>query len=244
GETSYIFVRFADKNKDGDFDTLPLLFVFGEEILMTISLKHLPSLDSFTGGKINFATTQRARLVLQILQQVGEHYDGYISGTSRQIKSIRARLRGHEIGNQDFIDFVTIEDELNEFYSSLQPMNAMLRRLLLGRHIPLYEDDRDIVEDILLNNEQSMEACTSNIKSIRNIREAYSAISSHNLNRTIKILTVATVVITIPLSITAIYSMNVALPGQHDPNAFWAIIAAILIVVILLFVVGRRKRIF
>lgn len=244
GETSYIFVRFADKNEDDEFDTVPLLFVFGKEILITIAFKHLPSLDGFTSGKVDFVTTEPAKLVLQILEQIGEHYDTHISETSRQIKAIRARLRGHDIGNQDFIDFVTIEDELNEFYSSLQPMDAMLRRLLLDNYIPLFDEDRAKIEDILLNNQQSMEACTSNIKSVRNIREAYRAISSNNLNRTIKILTVATVVITIPLSITAIYSMNVSLPGQHDPNAFWIIMVVILIVVILLFVVGSRKRIF
>lgn len=244
GEQNYIFVRFVYKDDDGEISTAPLLFVFDSNFLITVSLVRFPSLDSFFNGEIDFATGSQAKLVLQIIQQISEHYDGYISSASKQIKAIRSRLRGHEITNQDFIDFVTLEDVMNEFLSSLEPTNAMLRRLLLDRYLPLFEDNQDIVEDLLLNNEQSIEACHSNMKSIRNIREAYSAISSHNLNRTIKILTVATVVITIPLSITAIYSMNVALPGQHDRNAFWVIMAAILIVVILLFVVGRRKKIF
>lgn len=241
---SYIFVRFAYRDTDGELQTVPLLFIFDEEILITISLVSLPSLDQFVGGRIEFATTQRTKLVLQILQQVSEHYDAYISMTSKQIKVIRSRLRGHEISNQDFIDFVTIEDELNEFLSSLLPTNATLRRLLLGRYMPLFEEDQDIVEDLLLNNEQSIEACNSNMKSIANIRDAYSSISGNNLNRSIKILTVATVLITIPLSITAIYSMNVSLPGEHSPNAFWVVMAVIVIVMVLLVIVGRRKKIF
>jgi magnesium transporter len=114
----------------------------------------------------------------------------------------------------------------------------------LGKYLPMFEQDQDIVEDILLNNEQSIEACNSNMKTISTIREAYSAISNNNLNRTMKILTVATVVITIPLSITAIYSMNVALPGQHYPHAFWIIMAVCLVVVVLVFFLGRKKRIF
>lgn len=244
GNYSYIFVRFAYKSKRAETDTAPFLFIFSDEVLITVSLIDLPSLDKFISGKVDYATTQRARLVLLILQQMSEHYDTLISVTSKQIKTIRNRLRGHDIGNRDFVAFVTIQDELNEFLASLQPTNLTLRRLLQGGYVPLFEEDQDIVEDLLLNNEQAIESCNTNIKSIENIREAYTAISNNNLNRTMKILTIATVVITIPLSITAIYSMNVPLPGQHDPNAFWVIVGVCLAVVVLVFVLGRRRRIF
>lgn len=244
GEQSYIFVRFVYKNKDGDLVTAPLLFVFGAEMTITVSLVRLPSLDTFFNGKIDFATTQRAKLVLQILQQVSEHYDAYIKGAAKQIKGIRARLRGHEIANQDFIDFVTIEDELNEFLSSLLPTNATLRRLLLGRYMPLFEEDQDIVEDLLLNNEQSIEACRSNMKSIVNIREAYTSISSNNLNRTIKVLTIATVMLNIPNLFYQMYGMNMGLPLQAEPWAFWAMISFTIILVLLVALFARRKKIF
>jgi magnesium transporter len=244
GEVSYIFVRFALKDQDGELITMPLLFVFGEELLMTVSLVRLPALDTFLGGKIEFATTQRAKLVLQILQQIGEHYDAYIATTNKQIKQIRARLRGHAIGNQDFIDFVTIEDELNEFLSALVPTNATLRRLLLGRYMPLFDEDQDIVEDLLLNNEQSIEACNSNTKSIANIREAYTSISSNNLNRTIKILTIVTVMIAIPNLFYSMYGMNVDLPWQHEPWSYWLIVGFTVVMVLIAAIIARRKRIF
>lgn len=244
GEISYIFVRFAMIDDDGELQTMPLLFVFGKELLMTISPVRLPPLATFVQSKVEFATTQRAKLVLQILNLVSNHYDSYISTTSKQIKRIRAHLRRHEIGNQDFIEFVNIEDELNEFLSALIPTNATLRRLLLGRYIPLFEEDQDIVEDLLLNNEQSIEACNSNLKSVANIRDAYSSISANNLNRTIKILTIATVMIAMPNLFFSMYGMNVALPFQHR---LWAFPALIIFSIVLLLTVaryGRRNRIF
>lgn len=243
-DISYIFVRFVLKNEEGELITMPLLFIFGTELLMTVSLVRLPALDMFVRGKIQFATTQRAKLVLQILQQIGEHYDAYITATSKQIKLIRAHLKGHEIGNQDFIDFVTIEDELNEFLSALIPTNATLRRLMLGRYMPLFAEDQDIVEDLLLNNEQSIEACNSNMKSISNIREAYSSISANNLNRTIKVLTIATVMIAIPNLFFSMYGMNIDLPFQHHHWAFGALVLFTLILLLVTANYGRRKRIF
>jgi magnesium transporter len=243
-EQTYIFVRYAYKNAEAELVTVPLLFVFSEDIVLTISLVHLPTLEKFLRGKIEFATTQRAKLVLQILHQIVEQYDAYINSTSKQIKLIRSRLRGHEISNQDFIDFVLIEDELNEFLAALMPTNATLRRLLRGRYIPLFEEDQDIIEDLLLNNEQSIEACNSNIKSIVNIREAYSSISSNNLNRTIKRLTIATVMIMLPSMFFGLYGMNVALPGQTHEWAFPLIVIGSVGFSLAVFGIARRKRFF
>jgi magnesium transporter len=244
GEQSYIFVRFAYKNEDGDIETAPLLFVIAGDILVTVSQVRLPALEAFASSKIDFATTQRAKLLLLILQRIVEQYDGYISRTSKQIKLIRSRLRGHEISNQDFIDFVLIEDELNEFLSSLMPTNATLRRLLLGRYVPLFAEDQDIVEDLLLNNEQSIEACNSNMQSIIHIREAYTSISSNNLNRTIKILTILTVLIMLPSAFYGMYGMNISLPFAEEAWAFAAIITFTIALNILVIAVARRKRIF
>ncbi len=243
GDHVYIFVRFAYKNTENEIVTAPLLFVFAEDALLTISLVRFPSLDRFLTGRVDFATTQRAKLVLQILHEIVEQYDAFISGSSKRIKFIRSRLRSHGISNKDFADFVIIEDELNEFLGALQPTNATLRRLLLGRHIPLFDEDQDIVEDLLLANEQSIEASSSNIKSIVNIREAYSSISSNNLNQTMKVLTVATVIIALPNLFYGMYGMNVPLPLQHEPWAYWVVLGFTVAVVVVGLLIARRKRI-
>ncbi len=244
GEHTYIYVRFAYSNSRGELSTAPLLIVFsGGEYVLTISQVHLPALDFFMRGRIVFATTQRAKLVLLILSHISDQYDGFISKTSRQIKLIRSRLRGNGITNQDLLDFVTIEDDLNEFQSSLQPTNAALRRLLVGKLIPLFEEDHDIVEDLLLNNEQSIEAIRSNLRSITNIRDAYSAISSNNLNRTITLLTLATILVALPNVFFGMYGMNVELPFQHTGWAYEAIVSLNVLVITLIIYIVRKKRI-
>lgn len=244
GDQSYIFVRYAYKTAEAELATVPLLFVFSDDLIMTISLVRLPSINKFLEGKVDFATTQKAKLVLQILHQIVEQYDTYINHTSKQIKLIRSRLRGHEISNQDFIDFVVIEDELNEFLASLLPTNATLRRLLRGRYIPLFAEDQDIVEDLLLNNEQSVEACNSNIKSIVNIREAYSSISSNNLNRTMKRLTLFTVLLTVPNVVFGMYGMNVELPLQHQAWAYPVVLSSSILLLLIIYTIARSRRFF
>jgi len=244
GDKSYIFMRYAYTNDDLELTTAPLLFIVGADTLITVALGEMPRLQRFTSGKVEFATTQRTKLVLQILYQIVDEYEIFINNISRQTKMIRSRLRGHEIGNQDFVDFVLIEDELNEFLSALLPTTAILRRLLLGKHIQLYEEDQDLVEDLLLNNEQSIESCNSNIKTIINIREAYSTINSNNLNRSMKVLTAFTVLITLPNVVYGMYSMNIPLPFQHDKWAFALVFPLSLVLSWIVFVIARKRRIF
>lgn len=243
GDHTYIFVRFAYRASNGEMDTAPLLIVFDDSLVITVSAVRLPAVDSLLKGRTSFATTQRTKLILLILSQISDQYDSFINQTSRKIKSIRARLRGQTITNNDLIDFVTIEDDLNEFLASLLPTNAALRRLLAGRQLPLFEQDQDLVEDLLLNNEQSIEAIRSNLRSISNIRDAYSAISANNLNRTITVLTLATILVALPNVFFGMYGMNVILPGQHAKGAFFIIITINVLLILSIITFARKKRI-
>jgi len=243
GEQGYIFVRYPYKKNDGEMDTAPLLIMFDAEIVVTISPLRLTAVETLIKSKkVSFATTQRTKLILLLLSHISEQYDACVNQTSRSIKSIRSRLRGKGITNQDLLDFVTLEDELNEFMASLLPTNANLRRLLASHQLPMFEEDQDIVEDLLLNNEQSIEAIRSNLKSIANMREAYSAISANNLNRTLTVLTVATILISVPSFAMGVYSLNIPLPFQHTSWIFWVIMGINVTLMSSVIYVARKKR--
>lgn len=242
GKQLYAFVRIALRDKDGEYDTFPLLIILVDKTIITIAARHFPALETLTSGQASFVTSDRIRLVLLAMQQVTEQYDRLIDRTSRKIKAVRQRLRTHAVTNQDFVDFVIIEDELNEFLSALQPNNAVLRRLLVGRRLD--DDDQELVEDVLLMNEQSIENCNSNIKSIVGVRDAHSSISDNSLNQTMKVLTVATLAMAIPNMIFGVYSMNVETPFQHANGAFEIIVGFTVVVLVIAMWLGHKKGIF
>ena len=186
GEQTYLFTRFVHAdNNDLILTTTPLLFILHSEGLVTVSLDAIPHLDKLTEGEAIIDTTQPGKLLLQILDVIDSQFEEHLSDITKQIRSTRSRLRVDEIRNQDFIDFVTIEDELNEFMTALNPMSSILKRMLLGKHFKLHSSDKELVEDLLLNNEQSLANCRSSTKSVINIREAYSTIMSNKLNQII-----------------------------------------------------------
>lgn len=242
GDQVYIFVRYAYSTPEGEVETMPLLLVFSPTFLITISLRQVDPILDFAQGKVQFNTTQRAKLVLQILDKIVDKYDVYITKASKQIKTVRQRLRGQTMRNQDFVDFVVIEDELNDFLADLGPTNAMLRRMMRGRHIPLFDEDQDIIEDLLLNNDQSIEACNANIKSIINIREAYSSINSNNLNRSMQYLTLVTVIFAVPNMFFGMYGMNIGLPFQEELWAYSLVALAAIAATAMVLIYARVKK--
>lgn len=241
-DQNYIFTRFVYTDSSGQVDTVTLLIITSPNFFITISTARLPQLDRMINGRFDVTTTQRTKLLLQLLNQIVSAYDTQLSAIGRQIKATRSRLRVEDIRNQDFINFVAIEDQVDDFLSALAPTNAILRRLLTGKHLKLFEEDKDLLEDLLLNTEQSIESCRTSVKTIVNIREAYSTIMGNNLNRVIRQLTVLTVIMTVPTIVSGIYGMNVALPFEGTPWAFAFVIMLILGISGFLLLIFRRQR--
>lgn len=241
-DQNYIFTRFVYTDSSLQVDTVTLLIITSPSFFITISSAKLPQLDRMVGGRLDVTTTQRTKLLLQLLNQIVSAYDTELAAIGRQIKTTRSRLRREDIRNQDFINFVAVEDQIDDFLSALAPTNAILRRLLTGKHLKLFEEDKDLLEDLLLNSEQSIESCRTSLKTIVNIREAYSTIMGNNLNRVIRQLTVLTVIMTVPTIVSGIYGMNVALPFEGTPWAFTFVLLMIIGISAFLLIIFRRQR--
>jgi magnesium transporter len=107
-----------------------------------------------------------------------------------------------------------------------------------------HSQDTEAIEDILLYIRQLIVAIQSHNQSITSIRNAYGTIANNVLNQRMKTLTVLTVLITLPNVLFGMYGMNVALPFQNQPWVYSAITTFSVIVIILVFVIARRRGIF
>lgn len=125
---------------------------------------------------------------------------------------------------RDIAIFVEYERKLNDYLDALIPTNTALEKLLSGKYLRLYEDDRDLVEDLSIDTEQQITRCKSMLRTITNVRDSYRALMDTRLNETIRLLTVITLALTIPTALAGLYGMNVDLPGNEtSPHMFWII---------------------
>jgi magnesium transporter len=238
--TTYIFTRIPYEDEQGKIQTSPALLGVAESFVFSVTRTPLPFFARFIDGHVPFHTTQKVRLLLQMLMEVDVAYSRFITLISKEVRRLQARL-DTQISNRDIIRFVHFETVLNDLLDALVPTNAAVQKVLSGKFLVLYEEDKDFVEDMYLANNQLIELCRSNIRTIMNIRTAYSTIMSNTLNRVIKLLTSLTIVLTIPTIIVNLYGMNVPLPFQSSAHAFWIIMGmATALTLIVLWVLHRK----
>ena len=241
-EAVYIFTRipFSLENKIEKITTVPLLVIISNNFIMTICQKPLYFIDKFLEGNIDFSTTQKTKLFLLIFSQINSSYNRNLTRIIRQVRTISIHLEN--IKNHDIVQFVMFEAVLNDFLSALNPTNNILKQLLSGKILKLYENDKDLTEDLFLSNNQLIERSQMNLNIISNIRNAYSTIMTNNLNRVIKFLTALTIILNVPMIISSFYGMNVSLPLAGSPMAFWQISSFTLIITLILLLVFSKNR--
>lgn len=235
----YIYVRYC--RPPGEYtSTLPLLIVVMPDQLLTVSrVESLPIQNLLEKG--NVVTTQKLKLVLQILEQVNKGYRAHLNGVTKKIISTRARLQNTQISNDDILNFIDVEEDLNEFLAALQPYGILLHSLLSGKYMKLHEEDEDLIEDLQLSTSELIELTKSRLKTIQNIREAYNTIATNNLNIVFKRLTSIAIFLAIPTIVVGFYGMNILLPFQNDPDAF-VIVSIITASIMLVFILYFRKN--
>ncbi len=227
--STYFFTRYPYDEQEEDAETAPLLIIMGESFVLTITLRDVPQFKKFVTGKEVVHTTQKAKFFIQLMTAVTTSFEQKLVRLRRSVHRDRAKLR--VISNRDIKRLVDYEHELNDMISAVVPTNVWLQTVTKGNYMQLYNDDVELMEDLMIANSQLVESARSLLKTIQNVRNATEAILTNNLNGTIRTLTILTILLTIPTIISSLYGMNVALPLMDNPLAFWLVIVLILVVV-------------
>ena len=240
----YMFLRVPRMTKRGEVETSPLLAVVRGRVLLTLATgEAFQPEELMKKDHLNLATTSTQLALLAVTAVVAE-YEELIHKTSRDIKDVSHRLRKHDVTNRDFVHFVTIEDNLNEYTTNLDGMQALMRHLRENRRQVFSLGDEEMIDDILLHIQQLLVAVSSNLQSVTSIRNAYSTIANNSLNQRMKTLTVLTVLIALPNVFYGMYGMNVALPFAEQPWAYSAVVVFTIVIIIVVYILARRFKIF
>ena len=178
-------------------------------------------------------------LEIKIFTQINETYSLHLNSVSKKLRMFTFRME--KIINRDIIQFVHIENLLYDFNSALVRLQPIYNSFVNGRMLTLHEHEHDLMEDVSLACNQLIQITHENLRTVVNVREAYSTVMTNNLNRVIKLFTSLTVLLTLPTIIASIYGMNVDLPLENEPGAFLIIMGLTLGLSLTGFIIFLRK---
>ncbi len=202
------------------YDTIPLGMVVHPNFFITTTLQPNPILGEFERGSIRgFSTAKKTRFLLQILQQIATFYLRYLGRINRENDKLERELRS-SMRNAELFDLLTLEKALVYFTTSLRSNDAVLTKLLRTGAVRMYEEDEDLLEDVIVENRQALEMSQIYSSILSGMMDAFASVISNNLNMVMKLLTSITIILSIPTMVASFYGMNVDLPFMENPYAF------------------------
>ena len=230
---AYFFTRYPFTDQKEGTDTAPLLIVMGESFVLTLALREVPPFKRLLDGTETVVTTQKAKLFIKIMDAITHAFDTESMHLRKAVQKDRVRLR--KIGPREIERLVSYETKLNTMVDALTPTNTWLQQVPKGNYMQLFTEDIETMEDLVIANNQVVDSARSILKTIQNIRTSIEAIMTSRLNNSLRILTVVTILLTVPMVIASLFGMNVSLPFQHNPHAFLGILGLSIVIVGLVF---------
>ena len=233
------------RGEHNEYTTIPLGIILCEDAIITICGRDTPILKGFIQKRMKeFSTKKRMRFLYQILYRNAVEYQVDL----RKIDKKRTQIESHisEIEEDtELIELHELESNLVYFATSLRSNGLILERLTRYSRIKQYPEDKELLEDVIIENKQAIEMTQIYRDIINGTRELLSTVINNRLNNVMKFLASITIVMAIPTIISGLYGMNVNAEGMPLSGSPWgfAIICGmtLLICIMTLFILKKRK---
>jgi magnesium transporter len=226
-ESNLILFTRHPVEQDRYLYTSTLTIILTPSYFITISPNKTFFIQHFLQKKIPISSHSLSDWMRQVLLRIAQEFNLFIRKTRHNILSQEKDMSA--VTSEDIYALTKYEEVLNQYLSSLDALHLTLQKLFSLPSSNFYQQDKELIEDLINAVKQSENLSEIVIKNIRSLRDAYQIIFANSLTKTIKLLTALTIVFTIPNIVASIYGMNVRLPLSQDSQAFFILIGLMFI---------------
>jgi magnesium transporter len=239
------------------YDAIPLGIIAHENCVVTVCLRDNYILKEFELSRPkSFYTFKKTRFVLQILFKTATYYLRFLRQIDKRSNEVENQLH-RSMKNEELIKLLNLEKSLVYFTTSLRANEIVMEKLLKSHLIKtdpdleltsqllkMYPEDEELLEDVITENKQAIDMSETYSNILSGMMDAFASVISNNLNIVMKFLTSVTIILALPTMVASFYGMNVAMPFQHSPYAFWLIIGISFVLSMTGVILLRRKDMF
>ena len=225
-EYTFILLRIPHSQPESDipFITIPLGIMIKGNTIVTICRYEKEMFKVLANGKYRLLKTgKRYRFALYIFLETATRYLTHLREINRMTETLEDQLQ-KSTRNREVLELLKYQKSLTYFATALRSNEVMMERVQRTQIFNYYEDDQDLLEDVLTENQQAIQMTNINTEILSSMMDAFASIISNNLNGVMKALAAITIIINVPAVVAAFYGMNVALPGETHPLAFLTVI--------------------
>lgn len=238
----YDIPYFNEDSADSIYSTSPMSFILGPDFILTIAQDY-SLFEQYQEASLRkiLNPAQPTRFVLQFLYEAAKKYLNYLRILNRRRKEIEKSI-GTKPRNEDLLQLMRIERSLIYFIMSLKTNNLVLERIKRGYYLVTYEEDNELLEDLLIETQQGIEMAEISNRIITESTDTYSNLISNNMNEVMKFLTVYSLILSIPTIVFSFYGMNVHLPWSDWHTLSWILVILISVILSLIFIIYFKRK--
>lgn len=223
---TFILIRIPHRQPDNDipYITIPLGVLIKGNMVVTICRYEKDMFKVLAEGKYRLLKTgKRYRFALYIFLETATRYLTHLREINRITEALEDQLQ-KSTRNREVLELLKYQKSLTYFATALRSNEVMMERVQRMQIFNYYEDDQELLEDVLTENQQAIQMTNINTEILSSMMDAFASIISNNLNAVMKVLAALTIILNLPAIVAAFYGMNVKLPGENHPLAFLTVI--------------------
>lgn len=202
----------AEQDNDPDrtllYSTTPMSLIITDKNVITVSAKQNVVLDEIAKGVVKGVRPDlRTRFVFTVLLRIAARYLQYLKQIDKLANFVEGKMY-LSMKNKGLIQLQGLEKSLVYFSTSLKSNEAVLEKLMRGRFLKLYEEDQDLLDDVMIEVKQAIEMTSIYSNILSGTMDTFASIISNNLNIIMKRMTTITIILTMPTIVFSFYGMN------------------------------------
>ena len=187
---TFILVRIPHRQPDNDipYITIPLGVLIKGNMVVTICRYEKDMFKVLAEGKYRLLKTgKRYRFALYIFLETATRYLTHLREINRITEALEDQLQ-KSTRNREVLELLKYQKSLTYFATALRSNEVMMERVQRTQIFNYYEDDQELLEDVLTENQQAIQMTNINTEILSSMMDAFASIISNNLNAVMKVL--------------------------------------------------------
>ena len=228
-------------DSDAYYITIPICSILTHHHIVTVNSFENGAIKKFLNTFQNRHPDKRNMMVLKIFEKVTQTFIEYLKEINHRRNIVEQRL--YEANrNEELLELMRIQKSLVYIVTALRSNELLLVKMERTNVLALNEDEREILGDLIIDMSQALEMANIYTNILSSTLDAFASIIANNQNFVLKRLAGITIILQFPLLVASIYGMNVPIPYQDKPHAFYIpILLALGISLIMAWFFVRKK---
>jgi magnesium transporter len=207
---------------DAYYITIPICIILTHNQIVTVNSFENGAIKKFLNTFQNRHPDKKNMMVLKVIEKITQTYLEFLKEINQRRNLMEQKLYASN-RNEELLELMKIQKSMVYFVTALRSNEILLLKMARTNFLGLTDEEKEFLDDLAVDMSQALEMANIYTNILSSTLDAFASIISNNMNNVLKRLTSITIILSLPALVTSIYGMNVEVPYEKSPYAFYVV---------------------